>query len=111
MRHETPPSSVIYDPVMSQYTRTREELCGLMVGKNIVPPPPGPTISHRSCRAAAAVSMLPIANPAITARHRITVDIVTSCGAAREREEHRRAAYRRSLNFGVVVSFCSAGAF
>src|SRR3984957_816722 len=44
MRQDLPPSWVMYAPVMSQATRTVLGSCGLTTGRNMAPPPPGPTI-------------------------------------------------------------------
>ena len=45
---ERPPSCEMYAPVMSQDTRTRLASWGLMVGRKIPPPPPGPITSQLS---------------------------------------------------------------
>src|SRR3981081_1059601 len=42
IRQDCPASWVIYAPVMSQAIRTVLVSCGLTVGKNCAPPPPGP---------------------------------------------------------------------
>src|SRR6185312_5796337 len=54
IRHDCPPSCVIYEPVMSQEIRTVLGSCGLTVGLNIAPPPPGPTTWKSPGRAAKA---------------------------------------------------------
>jgi len=42
----------MYAPVMSQDANSKLVSCGLIVGKKIPPPPPGPIISQRSYRGA-----------------------------------------------------------
>src|SRR5215471_2090277 len=43
IRQDLPPSWLMYEPVISQLTSTVSMSCGLTVGWNMAPPPPGPT--------------------------------------------------------------------
>lgn len=49
---------------MSQLTSTRSALCGLIVGRNCAPPPPGPITLHPSNRC-------PLSPKEIANRHKL----------------------------------------
>src|ERR1700732_5050801 len=49
---DCPPSRLMYAPVMSQSSSTVLGSCGLIVGRNIPPAPPGPIIFQASKRGA-----------------------------------------------------------